>query len=146
MELTSRVEYALLALIELTDHYAQNRALKMNEIASKHSHIPERYLEQILLTLRREGIIQSQRGAKGGYVLAREPWQISLLEVIKVVNGKSSSANLDATERSSIEQSAVYYLWSQACQASESVFEQFTLQDLCQSRERYRRNDPMYYI
>ncbi len=58
----------------------------MNEITAKQP-IPERYLEQILTNLRRAGVVQSQRGSKGGFLLVREPWQITLLEIVTMVEG-----------------------------------------------------------
>jgi Rrf2 family protein len=144
VELTPKIEYALLALMELADNHGQSKAMKMNEITAKHPSIPERYLEQILLMLRRKGLIQSQRGAKGGYVLARDPWQITLLEIIRVFSNKPEQQ--EAPKTLTIEQSAIHHLWVQSCQATESVFSDQTLQDLCQAREQYRESVPMYYI
>ncbi|MFM6280191.1 MAG: RrF2 family transcriptional regulator, partial [Dolichospermum sp.] len=48
--------------------------------------IPERYLEQILAQLRRAGLVQSQRGSKGGFVLMNDPWQITVLEIVTWIN------------------------------------------------------------
>ena len=86
VELSSRVEYALLALLELASHQPKESPLTMNEITASQE-IPERYLDQILAVLRRAGIVQSLRGAKGGYLLAIEPWQITLLEVFSSLDG-----------------------------------------------------------
>jgi Rrf2 family protein len=77
LELSSRVEYALLALLELASYPGNPTPLTISQITTKQP-IPDRYLEQILTGLRRDGIVQSQRGAKGGYVLARKPWQVSV--------------------------------------------------------------------
>ncbi|PSB16166.1 hypothetical protein C7B61_01810 [filamentous cyanobacterium CCP1] len=60
--------------------------IKINEITANQP-IPDRYLEQILTSLRRSGIVQSQRGARGGYLLTREPWQITLLEIVSSIEG-----------------------------------------------------------
>ena len=77
MELSCKVRYALLALMELTSHYEQGKFLQIEQIVASQQ-IPDRYLAQLLMTLRRGGFVRSQRGAKGGYLLAREPWQITL--------------------------------------------------------------------
>ena len=82
LDLSAKVEYALLALLELASHHDKKVPLTMSEIAVKQP-IPERYLEQILTQVRRAGLVQSQRGSKGGFVLIREPWQITLLEIAR---------------------------------------------------------------
>jgi Rrf2 family protein len=86
VELSSRLEYALVALLEIAKYQAQGKPLKVNEIAASQS-LPERYLDQIFTLLKRQGIISSQRGMKGGYLLARELWQITLLDVVLAIAG-----------------------------------------------------------
>lgn len=144
MELSSRVEYALLALIELADCYSIEKSLKISEIAARHS-LPERYLEQILSTLRREGIVKSVRGAKGGYILVKEPRQIYVQEVIAVIDGErkpseGESANL-APEKMVINE-----IWLQANETIKAFFQKYTILDLCQQRDTLRQENTMYYI
>ncbi len=143
--MSSRVEYALLALLELTSHHAKGEPLKVSEIAASQA-IPERYLDQILITLRRTGIVQSQRGAKGGYLLAREPWQITLLDVVASMEGDSSSKKAELCESTSLEKTVVLEVWQQVREASFAVLGRSTLQDLCQRRNAYQQVNPMYYI
>jgi len=143
--LSSRVEYAFLALMELADNYNTQKSLKIAEIAKRHS-LPERYLEQILSALRREGIIQSLRGAKGGYVLVKEPSQITLYEVIAIIDGDDKPREVEASESSGVSKSVIYEIWSQANQASQSIFKGYTIQSLCQQRDIYRQENTMYYI
>jgi Rrf2 family protein len=145
VELSSRVEYALLALLELTSHYAKGEPLKVSEIAASQA-IPDRYLDQILTILRRSGVVQSQRGAKGGYLLAREPWQITLLEVVSSLEGDSSSKKEENSESTTLEKSVVVEVWQQVEEASLAVLARYTLQDLCQKRDAYKQENPMYYI
>ena len=145
MELSSRLEYAFLALMELADNYKTQNPVKISEIAERHS-LPERYLEQILSALRREGIIQSMRGAKGGYVLVREPWKITLLEAIAVVEGEEKSKEIQGFDSSNVEKSVIYEVWEQANQASQGILKGYTIQDLCEKRDTYRQSGNMYYI
>lgn len=139
---SARVEYALLALLEIASQSDQKEPLKISEITAKQA-IPDRYLEQILTNLRRSGIVQSQRGAKGGYVLSREPWQITLLEIITSVEGDRSDKS---TSGSTVEKSLIHEVWQQAKSASQTVLSHYTLQDLCQRRDAYRQTNPMYHI
>ncbi len=145
MELSSRVEYALLALLELATRRPTDSPLKVNEIAA-FQEIPERYLDQILTVLRRAGFVQSLRGAKGGYLLAKEPGQINLLEVFVALEGDSSRKSQKVSESDTIEKTVVLEIWQEVRQASLSVLEKYTLEDLCEQRDDRKQVNPMYYI
>ena len=87
MNLSKRGEYALRALIDLGIARELGRPiLPIGEIA-EHERIPVKFLEQILLDLKHAGLVASQRGADGGYWLARPPEEITLAEVIRSVEG-----------------------------------------------------------
>lgn len=143
LDLSAKVEYALLALLELAIHHDKKMPLTMNDIAAKQP-IPERYLEQILTQLRRAGVVQSQRGSKGGFLLVREPWQITLLEIVSLVEGERKDKK--NSEISTIEKTLVWEIWEKANNAAIEVLHGYTLQDLCQERETRAQNSPMYYI
>ena len=143
LELSSKVEYALLALMELASHPAKKAPLTISEIVTKQP-IPERYLEQVLTNLRRSGLVQSHRGSRGGYVLTREPWQITLLEVVVALEGDRKEKQ--RLESITPERDVVYKIWQQVNLASEGVLRSYTLQDLCQQRDDRKQKNPMYYI
>jgi Rrf2 family transcriptional regulator, cysteine metabolism repressor len=85
MKLSKKSEYALRALLELT--LAHDTAmLQRQEIASR-QHIPVEFLEQILLALKRAGLLSSRRGMKGGYKLIKSPAAITLGQVIRILDG-----------------------------------------------------------
>ena len=85
MRLTSRCEYALLALTYLTRRGSEE--LSSVETIATAQHIPARFLEQILLVLKRGRFVTSVKGARGGYRLARDPRQVTQSEVIRAVDG-----------------------------------------------------------
>lgn len=85
MRLTSRSEYALLALVHLARHAGEG-PLSVPAI-SKAREIPPRFLEQILLLLKRGRYVRSVKGASGGYELARPAGEINLAEVIRLIDG-----------------------------------------------------------
>lgn len=145
MELSCKSEYALLALLELTIHYNEGAALQIRQIAAQQN-IPDRYLEQLLATLRRCGLVRSQRGAKGGYILAREPWKITLLEVVCCLEGLDSQSSESDLTPKTVESAVVREIWQEAYQAANSVLQKYTLQDLCEKRNARRQLDIMYYI
>lgn len=86
MQFSCQVKYALLALIELSSVHQQEDFLSIEKIAAAQK-IPERYVAQILATLRHGGLIRSQKGGKGGYLLARAPQQITLFDVWNCLQG-----------------------------------------------------------
>jgi Rrf2 family protein len=85
--LTQKTKYALKALMELaTERAGQGRALRIEEIA-KRSGTPKRFLEHILLEVRNAGFIASIRGRNGGYVLIKDPREVPLSELIRLIDG-----------------------------------------------------------
>jgi Rrf2 family protein len=84
MRVTAKGEYASQAVLHLALQWPE--VVTIQEIASRH-HIPLKYLEQILLELKRGGVLESRRGVKGGYLLARAPAKISVGEVLRIVDG-----------------------------------------------------------
>jgi Rrf2 family protein len=85
MKLSKRGEYGLRALQDLAAHY-RSEPVSNKELAERNN-IPGKFLEQILLALRRGRILNSQKGPQGGYYLARPPEQITLAEVIRMLDG-----------------------------------------------------------
>ncbi|GAN33825.1 MAG: Rrf2 family transcriptional regulator [Candidatus Brocadia sp. AMX2] len=85
MKLSKKSDYALRAMIYLSMNY-KNGAVQIKEISAKEK-IPQKFLENILLTLRKVGILNSKIGLKGGYELARSPDLITLGEVIRALDG-----------------------------------------------------------
>lgn len=145
MELSCKNEYAILALIELAAHFNSGEPLQIRQI-SQQQQIPDRYLEQLLATLRRGGLVRSQRGARGGYVLAREPWKINLLEVLTCLEGADSQPIDQDAPAKTVESAVISELWNEAHLAAQAVLQRYTLQDLCEKRDARRQLDIMYYI
>lgn len=146
VELSSKTEYALLALLELGDRYPDDEPLQIRQIAADQD-IPDRYLEQLLAVLRRGGIVKSQRGARGGYYLARAPWQITLVEVLACLEGTDTSAGDAVTDAECrLESAIVHEIWREASQAARQVFAAYTLQTLKERRDARKQLDLMYYI
>jgi Rrf2 family cysteine metabolism transcriptional repressor len=85
MKLSKKSEYGLRALLELTLAHGM-ATLQRQDIAAR-QHIPIEFLEQILLALKRAGLLSSRRGAKGGYTLIKQPKDISLGHVIRILDG-----------------------------------------------------------
>ncbi|HLK45661.1 MAG TPA: Rrf2 family transcriptional regulator [Acidimicrobiales bacterium] len=85
MRVSTRGDYASRALLSLTLH-PDGGPTSVRDIAER-TGLPQPYLEQILLTLKGAGLVRSKRGVGGGYVLARDPAQITLAEIVSAVDG-----------------------------------------------------------
>lgn len=85
MRISRKGDYALRAMAYLAMNYGSRR-VRIGEIAKREG-IPKKFLEQILLQLRRAGLVESKRGIGGGYVLVKPPRKISLAQIIRVIDG-----------------------------------------------------------
>ncbi|MFW9262565.1 Rrf2 family transcriptional regulator [Nostoc sp. CALU 546] len=145
MELSCKSEYAILALLEMATHYESGEPLQIRHIAARQN-IPDRYLEQLLATLRRGGIVKSQRGSKGGYLLTREPRKIILFEILECLEGLEVQTGEEKVNSKTVDSSVIEEIWQEASFAANSVLQKYTLQDLCEKRDSRRQLDIMYYI
>lgn len=85
MKVSTKVDYGVRALIELSQHYGEG-PMQSSEIAARR-HIPEQYLDQLLTTLRRAGFIRSVRGPQGGHVLVRPAEELPVSEIVLALEG-----------------------------------------------------------
>ncbi len=85
MKLTTRSEYALLALAYLARH--ETEGYVSIEIVAKAQNIPSKFLEQLMLAMKRAHLLRSTKGQRGGYALAKKPNEITLAEVIRLFDG-----------------------------------------------------------
>lgn len=88
MRLSKKGEYAVRALVEIgfESHVRPNSLIQISTVAQR-TNIPEKFLEQILLALRNGGILKSKRGVEGGYSLAKGPDEVTVGEVIRLLDG-----------------------------------------------------------
>ncbi len=147
LELSCKSEYALLALLELTQRYKEGQVIQIKEIAAQQA-IPDRYLEQLLATLRRQGLVKSQRGAKGGYLLARAPWQITVLDVIQAIEGDDifATKRRDSDAPPTPEQETLRSMWQDMQSLMITQLQKTSLQDLFDQQAQRSRGAVMYYI
>jgi Rrf2 family protein len=80
------VDYSLKALLMLADRYPSSQPLRVEEIAAVQG-VPENYLRRLLIELKRGGLVLSQKGPNGGYMLARPPARITMADVVEIIEG-----------------------------------------------------------
>jgi len=138
MLVSAKTEYACIAMLELAAQYGDSQPVRLKSIADAHE-IPERFLVQILLQLKVAGLVVSTRGAAGGYVLAKAPDQISILDVVGVIDRdgrhdrgaekKKPPPKIESMPQTSAVQ-AVRGLWRDVEAAQRRILSATTLADL----------------
>jgi Rrf2 family protein len=146
MRISSKGEYGLRALFDLAQHYGEG-PIQSRDIHMRQG-IDENYLNQILISLRKSGLIESIRGPQGGHRLARPPEQITVLEALLALEGPllPPDAGRDSpTPAEPIDRELLRDVWDALRAALERYLGDITLDDLCQ-RKRARSGEVMYYI
>lgn len=143
VKLSSRSEYGIRALLELAQRRGQG-PIQSREIAERQE-IPDAYLNQLLLTLRKAGIVQSVRGPAGGHLLARPPERVTLAEVIGVLEGLPQSENAEANPANATDAWAVRWICTAIDEAVARVLCEITLETLL-VRKQERENILTYQI
>jgi|SRR5882762_1783982 len=139
MRVTAKGEYATRAVLHLAVHHPD--VVTIHEIGSRNG-IPVKYLEQILLELRRGGLISSRRGVHGGYRLVRDPAEISVGEVLRIVDRRvmDSSCEQRNSERGYLcadaEGCGLKQVWNDVRIAVEKILFQTSFADVCARSER----------
>jgi Rrf2 family protein len=142
VNISAKTEYACLAVMELAAHFGSGEPVRVNWIAGQHG-IPSRFLVQILLQLKGAGMVSSTRGAAGGYQLIRDPAEISLADVMAVIEGHSDEVVPSASTHTSTSR-ALMAVWNDVKRVEREMLEQTTLADLV---ERAREGtEQMYFI
>jgi Rrf2 family cysteine metabolism transcriptional repressor len=132
MNVSQKCQYALRAVFELSRRPRQS-PVRSSEIAESQA-IPPKFLELILGELKRAGFVESRRGARGGYLLLKQPNRLTVGEVIRFVDGPVAPINCVAETESA--DSPVYGgraftgMWSRVRNAVNHVFDNTTFQDL----------------
>lgn len=129
ISITSKSPYALLALAEL-GRSAGAGPVPIGDLAKRRD-VPVQFLEQLFAVLRRAGVLSSQRGVKGGYMFAREPSEVSVLEIVELLDGPLGR---DAQG-----------VFADAAGAARKVLEETTIADVIE-REAREAGASVYYI
>lgn len=148
MRISAKGEYATKAMLDLALHYEKG-LIPIHEIAERQG-IPRRYLEQVLLLLKRAGFLISKRGLAGGYHLLRPPGEITVGSVLRAIEGslERQGPGKRGARGSALDHSRdLDELWEQVWGAVSEVIDRVTFEDLRQRVEARRSAArPMYHI
>ena len=142
MNLSARIEYACIAVLDLAASYGSGEPVRIRKIAEQHN-IPSRFLVQILLQLKSAGIVSSTRGAAGGYELVRDPNDISLRDVMSSVDAHAVR-DISSAELASPATRALTEAWAEVAQIEQEMLASISFADLLARVKDETEN--MYYI
>ncbi len=129
MELSTKGRYGVKAMMDLAVHYGETPT-SIKSISARQG-ISEYYLEQLFSPLRRAKLIKSIRGAQGGYILNRLPSEITILEIMNILEGPVEiSECLDKEDCNHIDACATRVLWQKISDSINSVMAGITLGDM----------------
>ena len=135
MEISTKGRYGARAALELSLRYGSGpvmvRAIALSQ------EISERYLEQILNTLRASGLVISTRGAKGGYELAKDPSEITLGDILKPLEGPLDVVSCTGNyECGRMAECAAFDVWKEIKEKVENVLNYITLEELVKRQNK----------
>jgi len=149
MNLSQKCQYAVRSMLELAKYYGHG-PVRISAIAEKQA-IPPRFLENILNELKSSGLIESRRGAQGGYILTKDPAEITVGDIIRLVDGPLDPVKCIGDKNTPCcplrGKCSLIGLWSRAKAAVEEVYDSATFKDLVeQEKELNRSETPNYCI
>jgi len=148
VRISAKGEYAIKAMLDLALCDDGETLQPIQDIARRQG-IPRRYLEQVLLGLKRAGFLHSRRGSAGGYRLAKPPAQITAGALLRAIEGQQGVGSAGRDARGSFGDAGgdLIHLWQAVSAAVNSVVDGTTIEDLRrQALERRASTKPMYHI
>jgi Rrf2 family cysteine metabolism transcriptional repressor len=132
------VDYCLKALITLAERYPNVQPQRVEEIAAAQG-IPENYLRRLLIELKRGGLVASQKGPSGGYLLARHPAKITMADVVQIIEGDFAPVEcLEESGSSSCHRGdacAMRTVWCEVRDSVNAILRRTTMQMLAERRK-----------
>lgn len=147
MRFSVKSEYAVTAVLDMALNTDKGPA-HVRAIARRQA-IPVRFLEQVMASLKKAGLIESIRGAQGGYVLSRDPKTISMVQIVEAIEGPITPMDytVGTLEYRSLQMNGcvVREVWEDVRRAITSVLSRVSIEDMCK-RKREQEKTVMYHI
>jgi Rrf2 family protein len=148
MRISAKGEYAIRAMLDLALQQRQRGPglIPIQDVARRQG-IPQRYLEQVLLLLKRAGFLASKRGSTGGYHLARPPGEVTVGDVLRVIEGGVTPLEVAGrAPRARRDGSDLAELWQEVADAVAGVIDRTTFEELAERVARRAPGRAMYHI
>lgn len=140
MKLSTKGRYGVRAMVDLASNYG-GAPVSIKTI-SKRENLSEYYLEQLFSPLRRANLIRSIRGAQGGYVLCKSPDEITVGDIMTILEGPIEIADcIDGVECDNVESCATKMVWEKIKKSIDDVMNSITLQDIINDYEILKKKN-----
>lgn len=133
MKLSTKGRYGISAMFDLALHYGCGPQT-VKAIAERQN-VPEAYLEQLIAPLRKAGLVQSTRGAQGGYMLTRPPQEVTIGEILRASEGSIAPAQCVLDPCENADGCVMHILWTKLYKGINGVFDGITLGDMLQDAQ-----------
>ena len=151
MKISTKARYGLRALVDLAIH-SGGEQVALQQIARRQE-LSVPYLEQVFSLLKKTGIVKSVKGAQGGYILAKEPYAITVGEILRIIEGDMTIVEEERTPQtfnliqSNLEECIKRNVWDKVTESIYEVIDNMTIEELMRDYELLNRKDSlMYYI
>jgi Rrf2 family cysteine metabolism transcriptional repressor len=147
MKLTFKGDYALKAILDLSENSQNGKVVSLSDI-SKRQDIPVAFLEQIMLILKKAGYVRSKTGKGGGFLLSKPPENITLGEIVRLIEGPVEPIACGAKDRPSgcaeEERCAFREVWVQVTDAVSGIVDTVTFAQIMRRTEELRKQPTEY--
>lgn len=149
MKVSQRATYGIMAAIDLAMN-GKEAPVQARAIARRQA-IPVRFLEQVLHSMKKAGLVESLRGAQGGYMLLKEPSALSVADILEVLDGpvfhRVFQSDQPFGRHLPKQELLLGQVWKQVAQAEHEVLNRVTIDELAgRQRAIEERRNPMYHI
>ena len=146
MKLSTKTRYGTRLILDMAQHYGQG-AIQLGEIANRQD-ISLKYLEQIIRPLKKAGYVKSFRGAKGGHILSRSPEEVTVGEIVSVLEGGNTLIHCDKDpgDCERVDSCLTRYLWMEAATAMFERLSTITFADLIKLEKDACKNQVIDYL
>ncbi|GAA0784296.1 RrF2 family transcriptional regulator [Hathewaya limosa] len=144
MKISTKGIYGIKAMVDLAI-YSEKDKVTLKSICERQS-ISERYLEQIFSLLRKGGLIKGVKGAQGGYTLVKGAKEITIGEILRVVEGEIRAVNVEEHNMDNLDKCIAENLWKKLNKTINDFTDEITLEFLAQKYKENQEDIIMYYI
>jgi len=141
LRLSTRGHYGLKAMFDLAQHYG-TEPIPLKTVAERQN-ISENYLEQLIATLRKTGLVKSVRGSQGGYILARDPEKITVGDIIRVMEGPIAPVDcvseIEPAECDQADYCITRSVWARVRDSLAELMDSISLADMLRDADKAER-------
>jgi len=145
LRLSTRGHYGLKAMFDLALNYGPD-PIPLKNVAERQN-ISEHYLERLIATLRKNGLVTSVRGAQGGYILARPPSEINVGDIIRVLEGPIAPlecvSEVDPSQCDQSDFCITRLVWARVRDCIAGVLDSISLADMCRESKELEQSDQL---